>query len=84
VLDSQRALFSTQEGLVASQGGVVQYLIAVYKAMGGGWQAGRSRPVLDDATQATMGERSNWESLLQAPLPPPSAEFPPRPMSDTP
>ena len=40
VLDSQRALFSAQEGLVASQGGVVQYLIAVYKAMGGGWQAG--------------------------------------------
>ena len=77
VLDSQRALFSTQEGLVASQGGVVQYLIAVYKAMGGGWQAGRSRPVLDDATQTTMGERSAWKSLLQAPLPPPSAEFPP-------
>ena len=75
VLDSQRALFSAQERLVASQGGVVQYLIAVYKAMGGGWQAGRSRPVLDDATQATMGERSDWKSLLQAPLPPPSAEF---------
>ena len=68
VLDSQRALFSPQERLVASQGGVVQYLIAVYKAMGGGWQAGRSRPVLDDATQATMGERSNWKALLQAPL----------------
>ena len=84
VLDSQRALFSAQESLVASQGGVVQYLIAVYKAMGGGWHAGRSRPVLDDATQATMGERSNWKSLLQAPLPPPSAEFPPPPTSDTP
>ena len=84
VLDSQRALFSAQESLVASQGGVVQYLIAVYKAMGGGWHAGRSRPVLDDATQATMGERSNWNSLLQAPLPPPSAEFPPPPTSDTP
>ena len=74
-----------QERLVASQGGVVQYLIAVYKAMGGGWQAGRSRPVLDDATQATMGERSDWKSLLQAPLPPPSAEFlPPSAASDTP
>ena len=84
VLDSQRALFSAQESLVASQGGVVQYLIAVYKAMGGGWHAGRSRPVLDDATQATMDERSNWNSLLQAPLPPPSAEFLPPPTTDTP
>jgi multidrug efflux system outer membrane protein len=84
VLDSQRALFSAQERLVASQGGVVQYLIAVYKAMGGGWQAGRSRPLLDDATQTTMGERSDWKALLQAPLPPPSAEFPPTSTSDTP
>jgi outer membrane protein TolC len=84
VLDSQRALFSAQERLVASQGGVVQYLIAVYKAMGGGWQGGRSRPVLDDATQATMGQRSDWKALLQAPLPPPSAEFPPSSTSDTP
>jgi len=84
VLDSQRALFSAQESLVASQGGVVQYLIAVYKAMGGGWHAGRSRPVLDDATQATMSERSNWKSLLQAPLPSPSEEFLPPPTSDRP
>ena len=84
VLDSQRALASTQDGLVAAQGGVVQYLISVYKAMGGGWQTARSRPVLDDATQATMGERSDWNSLLQAPLPPPSTEFLPPPESAKP
>jgi outer membrane protein, multidrug efflux system len=84
VLDSQRTLFSAQESLVASQGGVVQYLIAVYKAMGGGWQAGRARPVIDDATQATMSGRSDWKSLLQAPLPPPSAEVPPSSTSDSP
>ena len=39
--------------------------------MGGGWQAGRTRPVLDDATRDTMGERSDWKTLLEAPLPPP-------------
>ncbi len=84
VLDSQRALFSAQERLVASQGGVVQYLIAVYKAMGGGWQAARSRPLLDDATQTTMGERSDWKALLRSPLPPPSAEFIPSSTSEMP
>ena len=84
VLDSQRALFSQQERLVTSQGSVAQHLITVYKAMGGGWQAGRSRPVLDPATQATMGERSDWKALLQAPLPPPSAEFAPSSTSDSP
>ena len=44
VLDSQRALFNQQERLVTTQGGVTQSLIAVYKAMGGGWQAGRGQP----------------------------------------
>jgi len=38
--------------------------------MGGGWQAGRARPILDDATRGTMGERSDWKRLLDAPLPP--------------
>ena len=70
MLDSQRALFSQQEQLVTAKGGVTQSLIALYKAMGGGWQAGRARPILDDATRATMGERSDWKQLLDAPLPP--------------
>jgi len=84
VLDSQRTLFSQQERLVITQGSVVQYMIAVYKAMGGGWQVGRSRPLLDEATRQTMGARSDWNRLLEAPLPPPSAEFLPAPPTDAP
>jgi outer membrane protein, multidrug efflux system len=76
VLDSQRALFGQQERLVASQGSVAQNLVTVYKAMGGGWQGARQRPVLDDATRAVMGERSDWKTLLQAPLPPAATELP--------
>ena len=48
---------------------MTQNLIALYKAMGGGWQQGRSRPLLDDATRETMGERSDWKTMLRAPLP---------------
>ena len=84
VLDSQRALFSQQEALVATQGGILQSLITVYKALGGGWHAGRTRPVVDDATAATMGLRRDWKNLLQAPLPPPAEEFLPLPRSDKP
>ena len=62
VLDSQRTLFSQQERLVNNRGDVTQNLIALYKAMGGGWQPGRGRPVLDDATRETMGERSDWKN----------------------
>ena len=79
VLDSQRVLFSQQEQLVNSRGSLVQNLIAVYKAMGGGWEQGRSRPVLDDATRETMTRRSDWKGLLTAPLPPPGADLPPPP-----
>jgi len=70
VLDSQRALFTQQERLVISQGSVAQNVVAVYKAMGGGWQAARARPVIDESTRAVMGARSDWKGLLQAPLPP--------------
>ena len=74
VLDSQRTLFSQQELLVTSRGNMTQSLIALYKAMGGGWEQGRSRPVLDDVTRKTMGQRSNWKGTLDAPLPAPGAD----------
>ena len=32
--------------------------------MGGGWEQGRSRPVLDDVTRETMGRRSKWKGIL--------------------
>ncbi len=79
VIDSQRVLFSQQDLLVTSRGGLTQSLIALYKAMGGGWEAGRSRPVVDDATRETMSRRSNWKGLLTAPLPPADANLRPKP-----
>jgi hypothetical protein len=74
VIDSQRTFFSQQDLLVTSRGNLTQSLIATYKAMGGGWEVGRSRPVLDDATRETMARRSDWKDMLNAPLPPPGAE----------
>jgi len=84
VLDSQRALFSQQESLAATKGAIAQNLIGLYKAMGGGWQAGRARPILDDATRGTMGERSDWKRLLDAPLPPATEDPQTYPPTDTP
>lgn len=73
VLDSQRTLFSEQDRLVSTRGNAAQSLISLYKAMGGGWQQARLRPLLDDATRKTMEERSNWRDLLKEPLPAPDA-----------
>jgi len=69
VLDAQRTLYSQQELLATSRGNLAQSLIAVYKAMGGGWEQGRSRPLLDDATRTRMERRSDWRGLLREPLP---------------
>ena len=79
VLDSQRTFFSQQDLLVTSRGNLTQSLIALYKAMGGGWEQGRSRPVLDDVTRETMGQRSDWKGMLDAPLPAPGADAPQNP-----
>lgn len=40
VLDSQRALYDSQDALVQSEIQVTTNLIALYKALGGGWEAG--------------------------------------------
>jgi len=79
VLDSQRTFFSQQDQLVNSRGNLSQSVVALYKAMGGGWEQGRSRPVLDDVTRETMGQRSDWKGVLAAPLPAPDADDRPNP-----
>jgi NodT family efflux transporter outer membrane factor (OMF) lipoprotein len=79
VLDSQLRLFTQQDVLVSTRGSLSQNLIGLYKAMGGGWEAGRSRAVLDDATRDAMKERSDWKDMLSAPLPPPGADARPTP-----
>ena len=38
VLDAQRSLYQAQDRLVQSQKAVSQNLVALYKALGGGWE----------------------------------------------
>lgn len=49
VLDSQRALYDTQDQLVQSEVSVTTGLIALYKSLGGGWEGQLLAPALDDA-----------------------------------
>jgi multidrug efflux system outer membrane protein len=44
VLDTQRSLRSRQDDLAASEAQVVKNLIALYRALGGGWDPGAARP----------------------------------------
>ena len=51
MLDSQRRLFELQVQLVESQGDVGTSLVALYKALGGGWEG--SDEVLDAPAATT-------------------------------
>ena len=46
---------------------VVTNLIAVYKALGGGWEARQGQTVVAPATQTEMQQRTNWGDMLSQP-----------------
>jgi len=64
VLTAQQALFSQQARYVSNKGEMVRSLVAVYRALGGGWQT-RNADFVDDKTRQIMNERTDWGELLQ-------------------
>ncbi len=63
VLDTQRALFAQQEAYLVSRSDAVNSLIALYKALGGGWSSPRA--LVDPSTREQMRKRTNWGDLLE-------------------
>lgn len=55
VLDAQRNLFALQDTLVQSETTVTSNLIAVFKALGGGWPVDAATPVAGTAASAEAG-----------------------------
>jgi NodT family efflux transporter outer membrane factor (OMF) lipoprotein len=77
VLDSQRSLLLEQNSLAQSSSSVATNLIALYKALGGGWEVRLGQPVVPAEMQAEMKQRTNWGDLLSEPRPPETATNPP-------
>ena len=75
VLDAQRALFTQQDAYIVNRGNAVGSLIALYKAVGGGWYA--DQPLVDSATRRQMQQRTDWGDLLDEPAAPAGAASPP-------
>lgn len=65
VLNSELFLVDQQDRLTASRGEVAKSLIAVYKALGGGWEIREGQPLLGSDTKATMQQRTDWGDLLE-------------------
>lgn len=66
VLTAQQALFTQQARYVSNKGDMVRALIALYRALGGGWQT-RGASYVDEATREIMNERTDWGEFLQDP-----------------
>jgi multidrug efflux system outer membrane protein len=65
VLDSQQSLFSQQQRLVDADGAAVRSLVALYKALGGGWENQAGRPIISEQSQEQMSKRINWGDYLK-------------------
>ena len=64
VLDAQQALIRQQNSYVQNRGLSARNVVAIYKALGGGWEVRQGRPFVNENTLTVMRERTNWGSLL--------------------
>jgi len=74
VIDSQRSQVQAQDLLTQTEGSVAENLVAVYKALGGGWQIREGKDFVPQETKKEMEERTDWGNLLT----PAKLEVPPK------
>ena len=64
VLDAQRFQSQQQNLLTEIQGSVVLNFIAIFKALGGGWELREGREFVPEEIAKRMQERTDWGNLL--------------------
>jgi NodT family efflux transporter outer membrane factor (OMF) lipoprotein len=67
VLDSQRAMLESQDSFAHIRSTVVTNLVALYKALGGGWELRQGQPVVTEGTRVQMQKRTNWGKYFSKP-----------------
>jgi len=77
VLDAQQSLFTQQQRYVSVRGENARSLVALYKALGGGWEDRGESPWLAPDTVNTLRQRTDWGGLIEAAYP--QSEDPPKP-----
>jgi NodT family efflux transporter outer membrane factor (OMF) lipoprotein len=76
VLDAQRSLLQEENSLARTRSSIATNLIALYKALGGGWEMRHGRPFVPDTTRSVMEKRTNWGNLFTNPPAPGSSTGP--------
>lgn len=67
VLDAARSLLQQQNALAQARSAVATNLIAIYKALGGGWETYAGEPIVSESVRADMMKRTNWGDMLSTP-----------------
>jgi outer membrane protein TolC len=65
VLTAQQALFTQQSRYVGNYSSIASSFIALYLALGGGWELREDSDMIDTETLDTMKERTNWGDLIE-------------------
>jgi NodT family efflux transporter outer membrane factor (OMF) lipoprotein len=70
VLDAERSLLQEQNRSAEQTSSVATNLVALYKALGGGWELRAGQPVVPVETESEMKSRTSWGDTLSHPRPP--------------
>ena len=66
VLNAQQSLFTQQQRYIGTRGETVRSLVALYKALGGGWEGRDGLPYVDPGTLEVMQARTDWGELIES------------------
>jgi NodT family efflux transporter outer membrane factor (OMF) lipoprotein len=67
VLDSQRSLLEEENKLAQAGSAVATNVIALYKALGGGWEFRQGQSYVSASNRKEMEERTGWGDMLTEP-----------------
>jgi NodT family efflux transporter outer membrane factor (OMF) lipoprotein len=65
VVTSEQSQLSIEDSVASTRGNVALGLIAIYRALGGGWEIREGGDVISDEVKAEMARRTNWGKLLE-------------------
>jgi hypothetical protein len=71
VLDAQRSLLDEEINLTQTRSSIATNLIALYKALGGGWEVRQKEPIVPESIRVEMEERTDWADFFSEPTPEP-------------
>ncbi|RIW15397.1 TolC family protein [Vibrio harveyi] len=64
LLNSVEKMTRAEDSYATIKGNVANQVVALYKALGGGWEAHTGKPFLSETVAKQMQDRSDWDGLL--------------------